>query len=45
MSIITTGNMSLLLEQGLYAPKQKKKSSVKTKPITVKKVTTKNKGK
>ena len=36
--------MPSLLKEGLYLPKEKKKSSVKTKPITVKKVTTKNKG-
>jgi len=43
MSIITTGNMSLLLEQGLYAPKRQKKTPVKTKPI-IGKVKSNNKG-
>lgn len=43
MSIITTGNMKSLLEQGLYAPKQKKNLSVKAKPIT-RKVKSNNKG-
>lgn len=44
MSIITTGNINSLLEQGLYASKQKKKSLVKAKPIT-RKVKSNNKGK
>ena len=37
MSIITSGNMPSLLKEGLYLPKEKKKSSVKVKPINVKK--------
>jgi hypothetical protein len=41
MSIITTGNMPSLLKEGLYLPKEKKKTPVKA--ASVKK--TKNKGK
>lgn len=42
MSITTTGNMPSLLKEGLYLPKEKKKTSVKSESI--KKTKTKNKG-
>jgi hypothetical protein len=42
MSITTTGNMPSLLKEGLYLPKEKKKTSVK--PESIKKTKTKNKG-
>lgn len=40
MSIITSGNIPSLLKNGLYLPKEKKKTAVK--PESIKK--TKNKG-
>jgi len=42
MSITTTGNMPYLLKEGLYLPKEKKKTPVKAG--SVKKTNTKNKG-
>jgi hypothetical protein len=42
MSIITSGNMPALLKEGLYLPKEKKKTPVKTGSI--KKTKIKNKG-
>ena len=42
MSITTTGNMPSLLKEGLYLPKEKKKTPVKAG--SVKKTNTKNKG-
>jgi len=42
MSIISSGNMPSLLKEGLYLPKEKKKTPVKAG--SVKKTNTKNKG-
>jgi hypothetical protein len=42
MSIITSGNMPSLLKEGLYLPKEKKKTCYKAG--SVKKTKTKNKG-
>ena len=42
MAIITSGNMPSLLKEGLYLPKEKKKTPVKAG--SVKKTKTKNKG-
>lgn len=44
MSIITSGNMPSLLKEGLYLPKEKKKTSA-TEKNQYKKIKTKNKGK